>query len=434
MSEFIKRQSPARIIAFGFAFVILLGSLLLVLPCSVKDGVNLSYIDALYTSTSAVCVTGLVTVDIADTFTPLGQFFVAMLIQIGGLGVASIGAGLILLVRRKMDLKGRNLIKEAMNLDSGKGVVRFIRDVFMATLVFELVGAALSFTVFIRDYPFPKALGLSLFHSIATFNNSGFDIFGNMQSLSAYKDNVMLNIVTMFLIFFGGIGFLVIKELWTKKFNFKKLSMHAKVVLSVSGVLIVLGTLLIKLTEGNNITWLGAIFTSFSSRTAGFATFSLDGFSKAGLLAVMIFMFIGASPGSTGGGIKTTTFFVIFKGIFSAATNKNEKAFRYAIPKDAFKKAAVIAFLALSAIIGSSLLISIFEPGMSLTSILFEMTSAFATVGLSTGITPLLSTGSKIVSIFMMYMGRLGPLTIASMWYFSRGENIRFPEGNIAIG
>ena len=434
MSEFIKRQSPARIIAFGFAFVILLGSLLLVLPCSVKDGVNLSYIDALYTSTSAVCVTGLVTVDIADTFTPLGQFFVAMLIQIGGLGVASIGAGLILLVRRKMDLKGRNLIKEAMNLDSGKGVVRFIRDVFMATLVFELVGAALSFTVFIRDYPFPKALGLSLFHSVATFNNSGFDIFGNMQSLSAYKDNVMLNIVTMFLIFFGGIGFLVIKELWTKKFNFKKLSMHAKVVLSVSGVLLVLGTLLIKLTEGNNITWLGAIFTSFSSRTAGFATFSLDGFSKAGLLAVMIFMFIGASPGSTGGGIKTTTFFVIFKGIFSAATNKNEKAFRYAIPKDAFKKAAVIAFLALSAIIASSLLISIFEPGMSLTSILFEMTSAFATVGLSTGITPLLSTGSKIVSIFMMYMGRLGPLTIASMWYFSRGENIRFPEGNIAIG
>ena len=434
MSDFIKRQSPARIIAFGFAFVILLGSLLLVLPCSVKDGVNLSYIDALYTSTSAVCVTGLVTVDIADTFTPLGQFFVAMLIQIGGLGVASIGAGLILLVRRKMDLKGRNLIKEAMNLDSGKGVVRFIRDVFMATLVFELVGAALSFTVFIRDYPFPKALGLSLFHSIATFNNSGFDIFGNMQSLSAYKDNVMLNIVTMFLIFFGGIGFLVIKELWTKKFNFKKLSMHAKVVLSVSGVLLVLGTLLIKLTEGNNITWLGAIFTSFSSRTAGFATFSLDGFSKAGLLAVMIFMFIGASPGSTGGGIKTTTFFVIFKGIFSAATNKNEKAFRYAIPKDAFKKAAVIAFLALSAIIASSLLISIFEPGMSLTSILFEMTSAFATVGLSTGITPLLSTGSKIVSIFMMYMGRLGPLTIASMWYFSRGENIRFPEGNIAIG
>lgn len=434
MSEFIKRQSPARIIAFGFAFVILLGSLLLILPCSVKDGVNLSYIDALYTSTSAVCVTGLVTVDIADTFTPLGQFFVAMLIQIGGLGVASIGAGLILLVRRKMDLKGRNLIKEAMNLDSGKGVVRFIRDVFMATLVFELVGAALSFTVFIRDYPFPKALGLSLFHSIATFNNSGFDIFGNMQSLSAYKDNVMLNIVTMFLIFFGGIGFLVIKELWTKKFNFKKLSMHAKVVLSVSGVLLVLGTLLIKLTEGNNITWLGAIFTSFSSRTAGFATFSLDGFSKAGLLAIMIFMFIGASPGSTGGGIKTTTLFVIFKGIFSAATNKNEKAFRYAIPKDAFKKAAVIAFLALSAIIASSLLISIFEPGMSLTSILFEMTSAFATVGLSTGITPLLSTGSKIVSIFMMYMGRLGPLTIASMWYFSRGENIRFPEGNIAIG
>ena len=212
MSEFIKRQPPVRIIAFGFAFVILLGSLLLVLPCSVKDGISLSYTDALYTSTSAVCVTGLVTIDIADTFTPLGQFFVAMLIQIGGLGVASIGAGLILLVRRKMDLKGRNLIKEAMNLDSGKGVVRFIRDVFVATLVFELIGAVLSFTVFIRDYPFSRALGISLFHSIASFNNSGFDILGNMQSLSPYKDNLMLNLTTSFLVFFGGIGFLVINE------------------------------------------------------------------------------------------------------------------------------------------------------------------------------------------------------------------------------
>lgn len=434
MSEFIKRQSPARIIAFGFAFVILLGSLLLILPCSVKDGISLSYTDALYTSTSAVCVTGLISVDVADTFTPLGQFFVAMLIQIGGLGVTSVGAGLILLVGRKMDLKGRNLIQEAMNLDSGRGVVRFIRDVFMATLVFELIGAVLSFTVFIRDYPFPRALGISLFHSIASFNNSGFDILGNMQSLSPYKDNLMLNLTTSFLVFFGGIGFLVIKELWAKKLNFRKLSMHAKVVLSVSGVLIVVGTLLIKITEGDNITWLGAFFTSISSRTAGFSTFSLTNFSRAGLLVVMVLMFIGASPGSTGGGIKTSTFFVIFKGIFSAATNKNEKAFRYAIPKDAFKKAAVIASLALSAIITSSFVISLIEPGLNLTDILFEMTSAFATVGLSTGITPSLATGSKIISIFMMYMGRLGPLTIASMWYFSRGESIRFPEGNISVG
>ncbi|MGM9645099.1 MAG: TrkH family potassium uptake protein [Eubacteriales bacterium] len=434
MSEFIKRQPPVRIIAFGFAFVILLGSLLLILPCSVKDGISLSYTDALYTSTSAVCVTGLISVDVADTFTPLGQFFVAMLIQIGGLGVTSVGAGLILLVGRKMDLKGRNLIQEAMNLDSGRGVVRFIRDVFMATLVFELIGAVLSFTVFIRDYPFPRALGISLFHSIASFNNSGFDILGNMQSLSPYKDNLMLNLTTSFLVFFGGIGFLVIRELWTKKLNFRKLSMHAKVVLSVSGVLIVVGTLLIKITEGDNITWLGAFFTSISSRTAGFSTFSLTNFSRAGLLVVMVLMFIGASPGSTGGGIKTSTFFVIFKGIFSAATNKNEKAFRYAIPKDAFKKAAVIASLALSAIITSSFVISLIEPGLNLTDILFEMTSAFATVGLSTGITPSLATGSKIISIFMMYMGRLGPLTIASMWYFSRGESIRFPEGNISVG
>ncbi len=434
MSGFLKKQSPVRIIALGFASLIFIGSLLFMLPISVRDGVELSYMDSLYTSTSAVCVTGLVTVDAYDTFTPFGQIILGLLMQMGGLGVTAVGAGVIILVRKKMDLKGRNVVREAMNLDSGKGIVRFIRNVFFTTVIIELVGALLSFFVFVKDYPVPRAIGISLFHSVAAFNNSGFDILGGMQSLSPYKDHVFLTIITSALIFLGGIGFLVIREVISKRFRWKKLSMHARVVLSVSAVLLVLGTLLLKLSEGDNITWLGAFFSSCTARTAGFSTFSFGNFSNAGLIIMIVLMFIGASPGSTGGGIKTSTFFVILQGIKSAATNRSEKAFHYSIPRDAFKKAAVILILALSIVLCSSFLIAIFEPEISLRDILFEMTSAFATVGLSTGITPTLSLGAKIVSCIVMYIGRLGPLTIASIWYFSRGERVSFPEGNIAIG
>ena len=432
MRGFIKKQSPGRIIAFGFAFVILLGSVLLMLPFSVQDGVELDYIDALYTSTSAVCVTGLIAVDAGDTFTPVGQIILALLIQVGGLGVTTVGAGVILAMGRKVNLQGRNLIQEAMNLDSGKGAVKFIRDIFITTVIIELLGAALSFIVFAGDYSPLKAIGISLFHSVAAFNNSGFDILGNYQNLIPYQDNILLNLVTCALIFFGGIGFLVIRELWTKKCRWKKLSMHAKVVLSVSAVLIIAGTLLIKLTE--DVTWLGAFFHSVSARTAGFSTYPLGSFSNPGLLVLIVLMFIGASPGSTGGGIKTSTFFVLLQGIKSAATNKSEKAFRYAIPREAFRKASVITLLALSVVLVSTFLITILEPQIRLVDALFEMTSAFGTVGLSTGITPDLSVGSKVISIVVMYIGRLGPLTIASLWYFSRGERVSFPEGNIAIG
>lgn len=432
MWKLIKRQSAARIIVFGFAFVILLGSILLMLPFSVKDGVDLDYIDSLYTSTSAVCVTGLIAVDAGDTFTPVGQFILGLLIQVGGLGVTAVGAGVILMFGRKMNLKGRNLIQEAMNLDSGKAVVGFIRDIFITTIIIELIGAILSFTVFVRDYPIHRAIGISIFHSVAAFNNSGFDILGNYQNLIPYQDNVMLNLVTCGLIFFGGIGFLVIREMWTKKLKWKRFSMHTKVVLSVSVSLIIIGTILIKLTE--DVSLIGAFFHSVSARTAGFSTYPLGKFSRAGLLVITVLMFIGASPGSTGGGIKTSTLFVLIEGIKSSATNKQEKAFKYSIPKDAFKKASVITLLALTVVIVSTYLMILMDPSISLMDAIFECTSAFGTVGLSTGITPGLSVGSKILSIIVMFIGRLGPLTIASLWYFSRGENVKFPEGNIAIG
>lgn len=438
MIGFIKRLSPARIIAFGFAAAIFIGSVLLILPCSVKDGVEFNYIDALYTSTSAVCVTGLIVVDTGTAFTPLGQFFLAALIQIGGLGVTSVGAGIILAMGKRINARGRNLIVEASNLDNVKGTIRFIKSVFLTTFTFEIIGAALSFIVFIKDYPFLKALGHSLFHSIAAFNNSGFDNLGlsgevyNNISLIPYKDNVFFNLVTCGLIFFGGIGFLVIKESINKRFRWKKLSMHARVVLSMSFVLIIVGTVLFKFTE--DITWLGAFFQSVSARTAGFSTYSLGGFTSAGIFVLVPLMFIGASPGSTGGGIKTTTFFALMQGVKSSATNKSEKAFHYSMPKDAFKKAAVITLLAISVVITGTYLMLVFDPNIKFIDALFEITSAFGTVGLSTGITSTLSVGSKLLSILIMYIGRLGPLTVATLWYFTKGERIEYPEGNIAIG
>ncbi len=439
MLKRIWKLSPGRIIALGFAAVILIGSGLLMLPISIQPGQQIRYIDALYTSTSAVCVTGLVTIDPGVAFTPVGRFFLGLLIQIGGLGVTTVGAGVILAMGRKINLKGRNLIQEAGNLENGKGAIRFVKRVLVTTLAIELIGGALSFLVFIRDYPFWQAVGYSLFHAVAAFNNSGFDILGHSgqlysnNNLFVYHDNLWLNLVTAGLVIFGGIGFLVIQEMGKNKFRWKKYSMHAKVVLCVTVVLILSGTVLLKLMEGSE-SWLGAFFHSVSARTAGFSTTNMANYSDAGLLTLTVLMFIGASPGSTGGGIKTTTFFVLFQGIRSAATNRTERAFRYAIPSELFRKSAVIAMLALTVVIGGTYLMLLMEPQLPMVDALFEVTSAFGTVGLSTGITPGLSLGSKILSIVIMYIGRLGPLTVATLWYFTKGERIGYPEGNIAIG
>lgn len=432
MIKLLKKQSPGRIIALGFALVILLGSVLLSLPCCIQDGVTVRYIDALYTSASAVCVTGLVVVDTGDTFTTLGQLIIGVLIQIGGLGVASVGAGVMVAMGKKVNLKGRNIVREAMNLTAGNRVSRFIKSVFLTTLAFELVGAALSFPVFVQDYPPLHAAGISLFHSVASFNNAGFDILGNFQNLIPYRDNVLLNLVTIGLVFFGGIGFLVIWEMIAKRCHWKRFSMHTKAALSTSLILILAGTLLLKGTE--NITWLGALFQSVSTRTAGFSTYSLGTFSHGGLLVMMVLMVIGASPGSTGGGIKTTTFFVLLKGVQSAATNRSEKAFHYAIPTVAFRKAAVIVLMALGVVLTGTYLMTVMEPSLPFIDVLFEVTSAFGTAGLSTGITAKLGVGSKLLSIVIMYIGRLGPMTIATLWYFTKGERVRYPDGNIAIG
>ncbi len=426
--------TPARVIAAGFAAAILIGSGLLMLPVSVRAGVTLRYIDALYTSTSAVCVTGLIAVDAADTFTAFGQTVIAVLIQIGGLGVTSVGAGIIIATGRRMNLRERNVVREALNFDSGSGVRRLVKSIFATTAVIELAGAVLSYPVFARDHGALHAVGISVFHSIAAFNNAGFDILGGGTNLIPYRDSVLLNLTTCALIFFGGIGFLVIREVGEKRFRWRKFSMHTRVVLSVSAVLLAAGTVLLKISEGDSLGWLDAMLFSFSTRTAGFSTVPLSGFSNAGLCVLNVLMFIGASPGSTGGGVKTSTFFALLRGIRSAATNTGESAFRYSLPRSAFRKAAVIVMIGLSVVLTGTFLISLAEPALPLRDVLTEVVSAFATVGLSTGITPTLGTAAKLISVAIMYMGRLGPMTIVTVWYFSLGERVSYPEGDLVIG
>lgn len=427
----IKKIKPGRIIVLGFLIVILLGTILLMLPISINEGENVSFIDALFTSTSAVCVTGLIAIDTADTFTVFGRTVVALLIQIGGLGVTSVGVGFIMLLKKKIGIKERTLIKESMNLDSLKGVVKLVKSILFMTLIFESIGVILSYMVFSKDYAPLDALGISLFHSIAAFNNSGFDILGGLQNLIPYQNNVLLNLTTCGLIIFGGIGFLVIKEIIEVR-SFKKFTLHTKIVLIMTGILLVVGTILLKLTE--DISWLGAFFFSTSARTAGFSTYPLSSFTNAGLFVLIILMFIGASPGSTGGGIKTTTLFTLNKSIYSTSTNKHCTAFKRKIPLAVILKAFNITILALFVICIGTFILSILEPNYTFMQLLFEVTSAFGTVGLSTGITPDLSALSKFIISLIMFIGRLGPMTIATIWSFKKPSDACYSEETVIIG
>ena len=431
MFEFIKKQSPVRVIALGFALVILLGSVLLIMPFSVQEGVDVAYIDTLYTSTSAVCVTGLIAIDAGDTFTWLGQFILMLLIQVGGLGVTSVGAGIILAMGRKINLKERSVLQEALNLDSAQGILRFLKSIFLMTLCFEGAGAALSFLVFVQDYPPLRALWISIFHSVAAFNNSGFDILGGMQNLIPYQSDVLLNLTTCALIIFGGLGFLVMLDVGRAR-SFRKLTFHSKVVITTTAALLIVGTLLLKATE--DMTWLGAFFHSVSARTAGFSTYPMGELTNAGLFVLILLMFIGASPGSTGGGIKTTTFFALMQQVRAVFTKQKPGGFHRTLPAQAIDKAGVIALLSLVVVCCGTFLLCVLEPELDFVQLLFEEVSAFGTVGLSTGITPDLCTASKLVLIFTMYVGRLGAFTLFSIWIERPEPNVRYTEEMITIG
>lgn len=411
--------------------LILFGAVLLLLPLSVRGDAEVHVIDALFTSTSAVCVTGLIAIDVADHFTTFGQAVVAVLIQVGGLGVTSIGVGLILAARKNVGLKGRILLKEALNIEGIKGMIRLVKSILLMTLCFELMGIVLSFLVFVQDYPVLKALWISIFHSIAAFNNSGFDILGGLRNLIPYQNNILLNLTTSGLIIFGGLGFLVILDV-LKKRSFRKLTLHSKVVLTTTLTLLVAGTLLLKATE--DITWLGAFFQSVSARTAGFSTYPIGEFTNAGLFTLIILMFIGASPGSTGGGIKTSTFFVLSQHVRSLFTKRHISAFRRNIPSEVFSKACTISLLSLLLVCVGTFFLCVLEPEYSFVQLLFEEVSAFGTVGLSTGITPTLSVASKLILIFTMFAGRVGTFTLLTMWIDRPAPSVRYTEESVSIG
>ena len=431
MIQFLKKQPPGRLIALGFAAVILLGSLLLLLPVSVRPDAEVTFIDALFTSTSAVCVTGLIAIDTADHFTVFGQAVVAALIQIGGLGVTSVGMGLILAAGRQVGIRGRLLIKEALNVDSFQGMVRLVKAVLVMTLCFEGAGVALSFLVFSQDYAPLHALWISVFHSIAAFNNSGFDILGGLQNLIPYQTNVLLNLTTCGLIIFGGLGFLVMLDMGRAR-SFRKLTFNSKVVLTTTAALLLIGTLLLKATE--EMTWLGAFFHSVSARTAGFSTYPIGELTNAGLFVLILLMFIGASPGSTGGGIKTTTFFALMQQVRAVFTKRKPGGFHRTLPAQAIDKAGVIALLSLVVVCCGTFLLCVLEPELDFVRLLFEEVSAFGTVGLSTGITPDLSAASKLVLILTMYIGRLGAFTLFSLWIDRPDPSVRYTEEMITIG
>ena len=430
MKQKIK-LSPGRLIALGFAGVILIGALLLCLPFAVFEGKQLGFLEALFTSTSAVCVTGLIVVDTGTTFTVFGRTVIAALIQVGGLGIAILGVAVTLALRRGISFKDRSLIKESWNIDSYGGLSKLLRTVLLMTVGIELLGAVMSLPIFLRTYPLGKAVGYSLFHAVSSFNNAGFDLFGGFQSLTAYNTDWAMNLVTAFLIITGGIGYLVIIELFTRR-RFKKFTLQSKVVLVTTALLLALGTVLFKITDG--YTWLEAFFQSVTARTAGFNTVDLGAMSQAGLFVMVALMIVGASPGSTGGGTKTTTLFALFMAAKSATLNTAPEAFKRKLPESVMRRAFIIVLLSLSVLSCSTLLICIFEPQYSFMQILFEVASALNTVGVTTGITPQFGAAARIVLILTMYIGRLGPLTIATLWVSKPEKAFSYSEESITVG
>lgn len=428
-----KRLSPRRMIAAGFLMIILLGTVLLMTPVASADNTGISFVDSLFTSTSAVCVTGLVCVDPGVEFSLFGQIVLAVLIQIGGLGITSIGVIIILAAGGRFSMKSQRLIKEALNLSSGRGIKGVVQAVLYVTVAFELAGAACSFFSFSHDYSFAGAVRVSLFHSIAAFNNAGFDVLGNGNSLVNYQDDTWLCTVTSALIIFGGLGFFVITELASGKPP-KRWSLQTKAVTTTTVGLIIAGMLLLKISEKGEFTWLDAFFQSVSARTAGFASVPVGSMSTAGLLVLMVLMFIGASPGSTGGGIKTTTFFVLMRKAHSIVSSRHCEAFGRTIPASTVTKAFMVFTMAASVIVGMVFVICMMEPDLTFQQIAFEVVSAYGTTGLSTGITPELSAASKVLLSLTMYTGRLGALTLATVWMSREVPECRYSEEDVMIG
>ena len=431
MKSLRKHLTPGRTIALGFLALILIGALLLSLPAARTESMTASPLDALFTATSAACVTGLVVTDTGASWTAFGKIVILLLIQIGGLGIAAIGVSVTLLAGGGLRLRDRQLLKESWNLTSYGDATGLLGRVLLITLVFELSGALLIWPVFARDFGIGPGLGIAVFHAVSAFNNAGFDILGGMDSLARYGDHFWMNLITVLLIIGGGLGYLVILEVLRFRRR-RRFSLQSKVVLVSTAILLILGTALLKISQP--ISWMGAFFQSVTARTAGFATWDLTGFRPAALLVMCFLMFVGASPGSTGGGIKTTTVFALFLSARSTATGKSPQAFRRRVPDETISKAFTVVLIGGSFLLFSTLLLCLCEPGREFMTLLFETVSACCTVGLSITPTPELGVGARIVLIVCMFVGRLGPLTIATLWRYSAQNEWSYSQEGFTIG
>jgi len=436
--------SPPQMVVIGFLTVILIGTALLSLPQATAEGKRQPLIDALFTATSGVCVTGLVVHDIGRYFSLFGQIVILLLIQIGGLGYMTMATFLFLLIGKTISLRERLIMQQSMPQFSLGGVVQFAKYVLKVTLVLELTGATILCLRWMGRYSILKSVYLGIFHSISAFCNAGFGLFSD--SLMGFRGDTVICLTTIGLIILGGIGYVVLSDIYYLRFRkFPQLSIHSRMVLLVSLSLIVLGAVALFLFESKNpLTLAGlpgkekilvSLFQAVTPRTAGFSVIDVGGMVQASLFFTILLMFIGASPGGTGGGIKTTTFGVMLATVWATLKGRRDVSlFKHRFPREVINKSFVLSFLSLFFVAIITMFITSKE-NYKFIEILFETMSAFGTVGLSTGITSGLSNLGKALIILTMFVGRLGPLTIG-VAMVREGEDLRFryPEQRVLVG
>lgn len=437
------KLNGVQILALGFLIAIFIGAILLSLPISSSSGESTNFLDSLFTSTSAVCVTGLVTLDTSSHWSTFGQTVIMTLIEIGGLGFMSFAVLISLILGKKITLRERLVMQEAMNTYSIQGLVKMVRYVLIFTVSVQFFGALLLSTQFVPEYGISKGIFYSIFHSISSFCNAGFDLFGT--SLMGYSSNAVVILVISALIIIGGLGFTVLLEIYEFK-GIKKLSLHSKLVIITSLILIVGGTILMFLFEINNTATFGnmnmkdkllnSFFASVSPRTAGFNSVVTTDMTMASKFLTIILMIIGGSPGSTAGGLKTVTCGILFLTVLSVIRGREDtEVFGRRFTKEVVYKSFTIVFIALALVIGVTMVLSYTEVGASFIDLLYEATSALGTVGLTLGLTPNLSSIGKVLIMIMMYLGRVGPLTVMlALTRKKKKSGYKYPEGKILIG
>ena len=437
-----KHLTSFQMIILGFAGVILLGTFLLMLPVSSADGIVTPFDEALFTSTSAVCVTGLVVQDTGSYWSGFGQTVILILIQTGGLGVVTVAVAAFMLSGRKISLMQRSTMQSAISAPQVGGIVRLTKFILRGTFLIEAIGAILLLPVFCHDFG-RRGIWMSIFHSVSAFCNAGFDILGTeghrFVSLSGYGDNIWLNMVIMLLIIIGGIGFLTWEDFYKNKLNFRRYRMQSKVILITTVLLIILPAILFFANDFGEFLFkkrlLYSIFQSVTTRTAGFNTADLPLMTEAGKSVMILLMLIGGSPSSTAGGMKTTTFAVLILNAFATFRSREDAgAFGRRFDVQVIKNAATIAMLYLMLFFGGGIIISAYE-GLPVLTCFYEAASAIGTVGLTLGVTPDLHIISRLILIVLMYLGRVGGLTlIYAVFSGKNNNNARMPMEKITVG